>query len=139
MIRRVIDASCIGALLIPDEAENLMPGLISALEEGACVVPAHWRYEVANLSLVAVRRKRVASDEIAKSLADLASYSIEIDAAGTVHAWSRTYRLAERHGLTIYDAAYLELALRLSTTMFSLDEPLLQAARAEGVATESLS
>jgi predicted nucleic acid-binding protein len=58
---------------------------------------------------------------------------IHLDPNTDRHAWGETLRLAERHGLTIYDAAYLELALRRKTALATLDRQLPAAAVSSGV------
>ena len=67
------------------------------------------------------------------ALADLASLSISVDPETTTYAWGNTLQLADRYGLTVYDAAYLELAQRRSLPLASLDVPLCNAARKVGV------
>ena len=84
---------------------------------------------------MAVRRKRISAARPAAIMADLDALPITIDAAATVRAWAATFALAERHGLTVYDAAYLELALRMGAMLASLDRELIWAARREGVET----
>jgi predicted nucleic acid-binding protein len=67
------------------------------------------------------------------ALADLALLPIQIDPETDRQAWGATARLAERHRLTLYDAAYLELALRRGLPLATLDKDLRAAASAEKV------
>ena len=101
---------------------------------GEAVAPALWRFEVANVLLMAVRRRRLDAERRTRILADLDVLPIRIDDAATRLAWTRTLDLAERHGLTVYDAAYLELAVRMNATLASLDGELIAATRSEGAA-----
>jgi predicted nucleic acid-binding protein len=137
MIRCVIDASSVGPLILPDEAENLIPGLVQALGDEVCITPGHWRFEVGNLALMAVRRKRVEVDDIVDGLNDLDAFTIATDTEGSDLAWGRTLTLARDHGLTLYDAAYLELAMRRSLSLYSSDRALLAVAASVGVKTNS--
>ena len=89
--------------------------------EGA-VVPPLWQFEVANALQMAVRRKRVDAAFRDRALADLATMTIEVDADSDGHAWSASVRLSDRHGLTVYDAAYLELAQRRRLRLATLDQ-----------------
>jgi len=66
-------------------------------------------------------------------LSDLSDFPIHVDPETHRQAWGMTARLAERHGLTVYDAAYLELALRRGLPLATLDEDLRTAARTEKV------
>lgn len=92
-------------------------------------VPQLWRLEVANSLLVAVRRNRIDKAFRDASLADLARLRIQVDVDMSSFAWSTTLELAEKHDLTLYAAAYLELALRLSLPLATRDEALRAAAR----------
>ena len=137
MIRYVVDASCIGPLVLRDEAANAIAEVLRALERGECMVPAHWRFEVANMLVMAERRGRIEPNTAAENLADLDALPIEIDAEPLAQAWSETIALARLHRLTVYDSAYLELAKRLSLVLVSTDKKLLAAAALEGVETVS--
>ena len=134
MIAVVIDASVIGPLLLPDERAGLHPRLRAILAGGAAVVPQHWHLEVANLGLIAVRRNRVDAGLLALNVESLAQVAPTIDGETSLRAWGSTSELAAKHRLTIYDAAYLELAMRRNLPLLSTDGELRDAAVAEGVA-----
>jgi predicted nucleic acid-binding protein len=137
--RFVIDASCVGPLVLPDEAENLLPVVRQALEERGCIAPGHWCFEVGNLALMAVRRKRAEALLVAANLADLSHFGVDTDHLSSGLAWTNTLSIAEETGLTLYDAAYLELARRLALPLLSMDGALLKAAAQLGVSTNSAS
>lgn len=129
----VLDASCTIALAL---AENLLPdpaGLAERLARDGAIVPALWRFEVANGLLAAARRKRIGRDQALSILGDLEGLPISVDQAATKRAWGATFGLAEKHGLTVHDAAYLELAVRTLLPLASLDGALIAAARKEAV------
>jgi predicted nucleic acid-binding protein len=92
-------------------------------------VPAIWRLEVANSLLTGVRRGRIDAAFRDAALADLVHMDILTDPETDTYAWTTTLRLASRFGLTLYDAAYLELAQRRSLPLASLDRGLRTAAR----------
>ncbi len=133
MTATVVDASVFGPLLLPDEGADLHPALHVILRSGHAVVPQHWRLEIANFGLMAVRRGRVSAAELALGLNLLARSSIAEDSETALHAWQRTLQLSTQHRLTVYDAAYLELALRRRLPLLTLDRELGAAARAEAV------
>ena len=133
MIRYVVDASSVGPLLLRDEAANVVAEVTRALSRGECIVPAHWRFEVANMLLIAERTGRVGTATVLADLATFDQFCVETDFASLGSAWQETYELARRHKLTIYDAAYLELARRLGLILVTLDRPLAAAYRAENV------
>ena len=96
-------------------------------------MPALWRLEVLNGLQVAVRRGRITVAYRDVSLTDLRALSIAIDPGTNRQAWSGTLRLCDRFGLTPYDAAYLEVALRRRLPLATLDGELARAAEAENV------
>ena len=131
----VLDASVTLPWRFEDEATPWTELLLSRLEQGEeALVPAHWSLEVANSLLVAQRRKRVTVEQIREFLDDLAALSIRIDPARRPDEWPAVLALAEYHHLTVYDAAYLELAQRTRFPLATLDGDLRKAARIENVA-----
>lgn len=132
-MRFVADASVVGPLLFKDEADALFPGLLDSFAAGECVVPGHWRLEIANQMLVGVRRRRATPAEAETLTAMFARLPVEVDGETSERALQDTYRLAVAHKLTIYDAAYLELSLRRRLPLLSFDGDLVEAAASEKV------
>ena len=97
--------------------------------EGA-VVPGIWWYELRNAFVVNERRGRLDAADTGAILADLAELRITID---SYHDDGALLALGRQHGLSIYDAAYLEVALRRELPLATLDQRLRQAAAARGV------
>lgn len=129
----VIDASVMGPLLVPDERDSEHSSLVGLLESGTVIVPGHWHLEVASLGRSAVLRKRLDRDSYIGGLDALGGYLITVDPLTASNAWTQSLRLALRHQLTPYDAAYLELAIRLGSPLLCDDIALANAASAEGV------
>jgi predicted nucleic acid-binding protein len=101
--------------------------------EGA-VAPILWQWEVANALLMSERRGRLSPADRGDALSELRLLPIEIDEDSFTHAWTGTFALALEHRLTIYDAAYLELAQRRDLPLASLDRLLRAGATAAGIA-----
>ena len=102
--------------------------------EGA-LVPSTWRLEVANVLRNAVRRGRCHAGYAERSLRRLGRLRISVDTETDRHAWGATRELSREHNLALYDAAYLELAVRRRQALASQDAALLKAAaghRADG-------
>lgn len=130
----VIDASYTLALAL---AEGDPPGAaeVSArIASGEAIVPPIWRFEVANALLTATRRRRIEATAPGLILADLALLPIGEDPDAPARAWTASYALALHHGLSAYDASYLELAMRRQAILATLDLELAGAARREGIA-----
>jgi predicted nucleic acid-binding protein len=124
----VLDASMTIAWLFDDErtvaAHDVMHRVIA---EGA-IVPSLWRLEVADVLRNAARRGRCNEAYVDRSLARLARLAIRRDEETDDHAWGATRTLARKEDLSLYDAAYLELAIRRRTPLASCDKALLAAA-----------
>lgn len=128
----VADASITLAWYLRDEnAETANRVRERLLSEGICV-PAHWALEVSNALLAAVRRGRITIQELRELVPDLRLLPEMVDHQTDDAAWSATLDLAEAHRLTIYDAAYLELAVRRKLPLATLDRHLHTAARTAG-------
>ena len=130
----VADASVTLAWCFEDEAGVWTDQLLERLARGdQIVVPAHWPNEILNGLLVASRRKRIGQNHAALLWDEVSRLPIEIEPPLTSLQGKAVWDLGEKHGLTVYDAAYLELAQR-RLALGSLDADLRKAAQAEGVA-----
>lgn len=127
----VVDASVVAAHLLPDEEHREDAATILArLDEEDGVVPPIFRYEIRNILLMAKRRKRIDGGQLQKLLAELADFSLVEDEACNDGSM---FDLADRLELTVYDAAYLEVAKRRRASLATFDMELAQAADAEQV------
>ena len=129
----VLDISAALACVYSDETTEAIREVFARLNERGAWVPGLWRLEVANILEMGVRRGRHDGAFRDATLADLALLPIHLDTETDRQAWGATARLADRHGLTVYDAAYLELAQRRGLPLATLDKELRDAASAEGV------
>ncbi len=129
----VLDASMAIAWMFVDErTDSSQQALRRVLVEGA-VVPSLWRLEVANVLRNAVRRGRCSNGYASRNLNRLALLTILVDPQTDQHAWGDTRQLALGQDLTLYDAAYLELARRLAQPLATRDDALIRAAGDVGV------
>jgi predicted nucleic acid-binding protein len=129
----VLDTSATIAGMYPDEATSAIHAVFDRVGKDGAWVPSLWRLEVANVLNIGVRRGRNTVAFRDAALTDLAALSIQVDPDTDHHAWHSTLHLASSHRLTLYDAAYLELALRRGLPLASLDGDLRAAAVAEGI------
>ena len=129
----VVDSSATLAWVYSEETTEAISEVLDRLIDRGAWVPALWRLEVANVLEMNVRRGRHPAAFRDAALADLAALPIAIDAETDRQAWGATLRLAARHRLTLYDAAYLELAQRRGLPLATLDRELRVAGTAEGV------
>lgn len=129
-----VDSSFALAWVLKDETTPETDRVLNSLGQGAkAFVPALWRWEIANALLKVERRKRATMAETNAHLLLLRSLPIELDEAAHDQAWTATYSLAQKHKLTSYDAAYLELAIRRVLPLATLDSELAAAAKKENV------
>jgi predicted nucleic acid-binding protein len=129
----VLDSSVTLARALSDETTAAVERVFNLVSEGGAWVPGLWRLEVANALEMGVRRGRLDADLRDGALADLSLLPIQIDPESDRQAWGATARLAVRHRLTLYDAAYLEIALRRGLPLATLDRELRAAASNEKV------
>jgi predicted nucleic acid-binding protein len=129
----VLDASVMLGFLLPDEEHAIIAESFARVRQSGAVVPVHWYSEVANSMMYAVKRGRISAEYRDEAAELIGAFDIDYDPVSMTACFSETTQLALRHGLTVYDAAYLELALRANLPLASLDAALVRAARAEGV------
>ena len=129
----ILDSSATLAWFYANETTPAIRQVFELLTRGGAWVPSLWRLEVANILEVGVRRGRHDVAFRQATLADLSLLPISLDPETDRQAWDATLQLAHRHRLTLYDAAYLELAQRRGLPLATLDGDLRTAAFAEGV------
>lgn len=129
----VIDASVAMAWCFADEATVQSRELLESLQFRAAVVPPLWLWEVGNALVSAERRTRIEPGAADQFLHLLRQLPIQSDAGSPERAWQETLRLARAHGLTTYDAGYLELAHRRGLPLATRDAALARAAAAAQV------
>jgi predicted nucleic acid-binding protein len=129
----VLDGSITLAWLFEDEADAYAEAVEDSLIAAAAVVPTLWFLEVANGALIGERRKRTTETKVTQFLSLLKSLPITADEETMAQAWQESLQLARTHKLSVYDAAYLELAMRRGLPLATLDDDLVAAAAAVGV------
>jgi predicted nucleic acid-binding protein len=129
----VVDCSLAMAWCFEDEVTPRTEALLDRTEDDPPVVPLHWPLELTNVLRNAIRRGRLTESLAAKQAAALMSLSVRFDHLTHQLAFTSIYQLAQKHALTTYDAAYLELALRLGAELATNDDELKAAAKKEGV------
>jgi predicted nucleic acid-binding protein len=129
----VLDGSVALAWCFPDEKAPYPQSVLDSLALAQAFVPSLWHLEMGNCLLVGERRKRSSQADTVNWIAFLNSLPITLDDQTITRALSDILNLARAHNLSVYDAAYLDLAIRLGLPLASLDEPLKAAAKAVGV------
>ena len=126
----VLDASVTASWCFDDESAHGADAAMDRLPHDHAVVPALWWFEIRNIPVVNERRGRIDSADADMFLNDLARLPIRIEREPRGRL---VVGLARKHHLTAYDASYLDLAVRLTTPIATLDRALADAARAEGL------
>jgi len=134
----VLDASLALQWFLDDETDRKYSlSVLASLSEKRALVPILWFYEVGNGLLMAYRRKRITIEQIVGFLTRLKA--LPIDAAQQTPAEILELpALAESHGLTNYDAAYLALARAFKLPLATMDSSLRKAAASAGAAILTL-
>jgi predicted nucleic acid-binding protein len=126
----VLDASVAACWLLPDERHPAADAAYALIAQDWAMAPSLWWYEIRNIFIVNERRRRLDSAKTAQALRLLRDLPVTIDRDVDEES---VLRLARQHRLSVYDAAYLELAQRESVSLATLDAGLANAARAEHV------
>ena len=130
----VLDSSVTMSWFFDDEATAATDQLLDRLNsDGRAIVAAHWALEVSNTLLMAERRKRSTLAESSHFIAILDALPIETDQETVSRASTSSMEMARAQELTLYDSAYLELAMRRSLPLATLDKQLRAAAKKTGV------
>ncbi len=129
----VLDASIALAWCFADEATIETNRLLETLEDRTVFVPSLWTLEVGNVLIGAARRERITFSKIAEFLSLLEGLNIQIDSETAARGFHEIFSLAHSEKLTTYDAAYLELAMRLGLPLASKDTQLCEVAVRLGV------
>lgn len=127
----VLDASVTAAWLLPDEASPMTERILDLLRIDSAFVPAIWWFEIRNLLIVGERRQRLLRADTADILKNLVRYPIVADREPDQ---DEILRLARDYYMTVYDAAYVELAARRNIPLATLDRRMAAATDAEVVA-----
>jgi predicted nucleic acid-binding protein len=126
----VIDASIACAWCFPEERTDYTHSILKTLESGAeAIAPSLWAFEIGNSVLMGVRRNRVSLADAEQFLTAVGDLRLTLFEPPATHVlFSRAYS----YGLTVYDAAYLNLALETGLPLASLDRQLIRAAEQAG-------
>ena len=130
MSRFVLDASVVLTWCFPDENAAMAQHVAGMFKQGGtAVAPSFWPHEILNALLVGEKRKRISKELVRSFLDDLAALPVVLERFPVEVVFDRIQRLSREHGLTAYDAAYLDLALDSGLPLATLDEDLARASR----------
>jgi predicted nucleic acid-binding protein len=132
--RFVLDSSVALAWCFEDETSAAADRVLDLLESAEAIVPAIWPAEVGNALLAGERRRRISGAGVARSLTLLRSLNIRLDDADPRMQVDTWVTLARAQKLSVYDAAYLAVAVREGLPLATLDRSLARAARGMGLA-----
>lgn len=127
----VLDNSVVSGWFLEDQATPYTETIARRMEDDRAIVPPLWQLEFANVLRTACRKQRLVAAEAHAIIDQICGLPIEIDTVTPGPA--ELLALALRHNLSSYDAAYLELALRMQIPVATKDGPLRDAAEASGI------
>ena len=134
-----MDCSFMAALFLPDKASAQVNRFFSEYPDSRTLhVPMLWWYELTNVLCMAERKKILKEVDVQRITGLLSGFPMETDEAQGVSYIRRLYEIARTYGLSSYDAAYLELAIRVDGRLATLDKELIAAAHACGVITHPM-
>ena len=132
--RFVIDASVAVAWCFSDESTPFTGGVLRLFAHGAqAIAPCIWPLEVANALAVGERRKRITMAQTTVLLDRIVHLAIVVEGSDPARSFGEIFSIARQEHLTLYDAAYAELALRLALPLATLHDELRRAAQRVGI------
>lgn len=129
----VLDASVTLSWCFSDETTSGTLSLLEKLEIESAFVPELWTLEVGNILINAERRKRISYAKISEFITLLQNLNIKTDYETSIRGFREILSLAHAEKLTTYDAAYLELAMRMGLPLATKDTDLAKIAKRMGV------
>jgi len=126
--RFVVDNSVVMSWCFEDEGNSYAEAVLESLESAEALVPAIWPLEVGNVLLVAERKKRLSHAAVVRFLALLGGLPITVEQETPERMLKEIVSLAREHGLSTYDASYLDLAMRFDLPLATQDASLAKAA-----------
>jgi predicted nucleic acid-binding protein len=128
--RFVLDASVVLTWCFPDENAAMAQHVADMFKQGdTAIAPSFWPHEVLNALLAGEKRKRISKELVGSFLDDLATLPIFLEQFPVTTVFDRVQQLSRAHGLTAYDAAYLDLARVSGLPLATLDEDLARACK----------
>lgn len=125
----VADASVAVAWVHPAQATLQTRMLLQAVYDGALVeAPALWPLEISNALLVLVRRQKLTEAQRQAALEAFQKLTVKLDYGMSAIAFTKLAAIATQYQLSVYDAAYFELAQRRKLPLACKDGPLREAA-----------
>jgi predicted nucleic acid-binding protein len=124
----VLDASVALAWCFEDEQSAYAEATLDALANQPGVIPSAWALEVANVLALATRKRRITTRQLRDAIQVLRELPLRVEETSLDAVWDRVQPLAARNELTVYDATYIDLALRLGLPLATLDENLRRCA-----------
>ncbi len=128
-VRFVVDSSVVMSWCFEDETNGYAESVLESLAYAEAFAPAVWPLETGNVLLVAERRKRLSKAESVRFLALLDSLPVTVEQESPERMFGEIVALARQHGLSTYDASYLDLAMRFALPLATLDDNLARAAK----------
>jgi predicted nucleic acid-binding protein len=131
--RFVLDASVVLTWCFPDENTALAQHVAHRFKQGdTALAPSFWPHEVLNALLAGEKRKRISKEMVQSFLDDLATLPVTLEQFPAGIVFDRIQSLSRKHGLTAYDAAYLDLAVDTGLALATADEALVRACKSVG-------
>lgn len=130
----VLDCSVTLSWILEEEVmSEKAESILLLLEKKQAKVPSIWSLEVANVLCLAERQKKLTALEVVEFKEFLSALPIQVDSETSQKAMGSIYMLAKTENLTVYDAAYLEIAMRENCPLATFDKALKNAAKRQGV------
>lgn len=130
MNKFIIDCSSTISLFLPDEINNDYTNkLYDSFKNNDCIVPSLWCYELSNVLLSSEKRNRINDNQINEIVNLIYNLPLEIENINFCYIQNNIFNIANDNNLSVYDASYLELAIRFNCSLATLDKKLIDVAK----------
>jgi len=130
MNKFIIDCSSTISLFLPDEINNDYTNkLYDSFKNNVCIVPSLWCYELSNVLLSSKKRNRINDNQINEIVNLIYDLPVEIENINFCYIQNNIFNIANDNNLSVYDASYLELAIRFNCSLATLDKKLIDVAK----------
>lgn len=129
----VLDNSISASWILEDEFDLYSSQVLDKLLSEPAIVPSIWVLEITNTMVAGFRRKRISPANQVSTVELLKSLPITVESSHGQNDLDRLMQLAQAYNLSVYNAAYLDLAIRLELPLANKESDLIKAAKVSSV------
>ncbi len=134
----VIDASAAMSWLLPTQSTLAAEAFLLASETEEFVAPEIYAWEVANVLVHLERRGAITDGQYVSAQRTYVGLDVQLEEPLSSSELESLADLAREVGLSLFDTAYLALAMKLDCALATRDQALAEAAQGAGIRCHDL-